>query len=647
MRVLRISHSATVSAWRGRERALRARGHDVTLLTARQWHAGGTETTLTAGDETGTIPVRTWGRHPALFIFDPRPLWRAFAEEWDIVDVHEEPFALATAEVLAIKALRRCRAPYVLYTAQNLRKRYPFPFRRFEHVALRHASGIAACNAQAARITEAKGFPGRARVIPLGVDVSPRLAESPRRTSPHITAGFAGRLVPEKGVAVLLEAVAREPRLRARIAGSGPSADELHRTAERRGIAERVEFLGPLHPNALPDFYRSVDVLAVPSIATARWTEQFGRVAVEAMACGTPVVASDAGALPEVVGGAGLLTPEGDPAALAHALIEAAGPQRETLRAAGFTRAAECTWDAVADRYLDLYRSADRAASADRRDIEIIVVAYGEPGLLRAALEPVRHMPVTVVDNSSLGEIADLCAELGIRYVDPGSNLGFGAAVNVALADRLAPGADVLLLNPDARIAPDQIEVLRDALHADRRLASVGPSQVDEAGRAATVTWAFPSPAGAWLEAVGLGRFRRGPRFVIGSVLLLRAEALDQVGGFDERFFLYAEETDWAYRAHLLGWHHAKVDGARAVHVGAATSSDARRRELYFHASQERYLRKHHGVWGWQLARLGIWVGAAARGLVLSGDRSTVARRRAAIYRASPLRAEAWAERAR
>ena len=88
MRVLRISHSATVPAWRGRERALRAMGLDVTLLTARHWDAGGAEVTLSAYEEPQTVPVDTWGRHPALFVFSPVPLWRALGEQWDVVDIH-------------------------------------------------------------------------------------------------------------------------------------------------------------------------------------------------------------------------------------------------------------------------------------------------------------------------------------------------------------------------------------------------------------------------------------------------------------------------------------------------------------------------------------------------------------------------------
>ncbi|WP_426326159.1 glycosyltransferase [Microbacterium sp. E-13] len=648
---MRVSHSAAVEEWRGRERSLRARGMDVELLSARRWHAGGAETALTpiAGEQA--IPVGTWGRHPALFLYDPRPLWRALGQRYDVIDVHEEPFSLATAEVLLLRWLRRNRAPFVLYTAQNLLKRYPPPFRWLERHALRRASGVSACNPAAARIAQSKGFPGRARVIPLGVDLE-RYASRPAKTetSDDVVAGFLGRLVPEKGVGTLLEAAALEPRLRVRIAGSGPSREHLEATIAARGLADRVELLGPVDPDDVPAFYRTLDVLAVPSIPRPGWTEQFGRVAVEAMASGIPVVSSDAGALPDVVGGAGLVVPAGDAAALAAALVEAATSRATELRQAGFTRAAECSWDAVARDYAELYESAtgraeEPASAGAHRALEVVVVAYGSPDLLRRALEPVRALPVTVVDNSSLPEIAALCDELGVRYLDPGRNGGFAAGVNVALRDRLVPGADVLLLNPDAVISADACAALHEALRADPALASVGPAQSDGRGHRARVEWPFPSPRKAWLEAVGLGRLQWGARYVIGSVLLLRAEALDQVGEFDERFFLYAEETDWAYRAHLLGWRHREIPSVNALHAGGGTSTDSRRREAHFFASQERYYRKHFGTVGWQSVRAAVFLGAAARSVLLRDDRRTVARRRAAIFWRSPAQVETQLDR--
>ena len=88
-----------------------------------------------------------------------------------MIDIHEEPFALATAEILLLRRLRRQRAPYVLYSAQNIDKRYPPPFRWLERWALRHAAGLSVCNSEAGRICERKGLPGPATLIPLGVDV--------------------------------------------------------------------------------------------------------------------------------------------------------------------------------------------------------------------------------------------------------------------------------------------------------------------------------------------------------------------------------------------------------------------------------------------------------------------------------------------
>jgi GT2 family glycosyltransferase len=271
----------------------------------------------------------------------------------------------------------------------------------------------------------------------------------------------------------------------------------------------------------------------------------------------------------------------------------------------------------------------------------VVVVAYGAPELVRGAIEPlVRDFPVTVVDNSSLPEIRAVAEELGAVYLDPSRNGGFAAGVNHALANRRAEGADVLLVNPDAVVSPTDVRELHRALLAAPDLASVGPLQIDGAGIPARVAWPFPSPTRAWMEALGLGFLRRREDFVIGSVLLLRAEALDDVGGLDERFFLYAEETDWAYRAHRRGWRHAVVSGARAMHLGGATSSDPGRRETHFHASQERYQRKHFGAGGWRAVRAAAVLGSVVRAVLLGGERGHEARRRLRLYVEGPVRAE-------
>ena len=164
-----------------------------------------------------------------------------------------------------------------------------------------------------------------------------------------------------------------------------------------------------------------------------------------------------------------------------------------------------------------------------------------------------------------------------MRYLDAGGNRGFGGGVNLALDDRLDPTADVLLVNPDAVVGADDVRPCTAPCSRTRRWPSWAPPRSTRRARRPGSGWPFPSPTRAWVEAVGLGRVV-GDRadFAIGSVLLLRSEALAQVGGFDEGFFLYAEETDWAYRAARLGWHHAVVPSVTATHAGGASSSDPR-----------------------------------------------------------------------
>ncbi len=666
MRVLRISHSAVVRAWRGRERALRDLGHDVRLLSAREWDEGGRSVPLVPDAGEDVVGVRTFGRHPNVFLYDPRPIWRALGEDWDLIDLHEEPCALATAEVLALRALRRVRTPYVLYSAQNIAKRYPVPFRWWERRALRDAAGVSVCNTEAAAILRGKGLTAPVHVIGLGVDVdrfSPAPgagpaasgATGPTRAAPAgrpVHVGYVGRLLaPHKGLDVLLDAAELEPRLRIAIAGGGPHEAALRARAQSPLLTGRVSFDGHLSGDALIDFYRGIDVAAVPSVAAPGWLEQFGRVAVEAMASGVPVVASDSGALPDVVGGAGTLVPPGDAGALAAALTAVLDePGRaDRMRADGLARSRRYTWEAVGGEYEALYRAALAGPhapgphAADHDDPEVVVVAYHSPELLARALAPLAvELPVTVVDNSGDPEVRRVAADAGARYIDPGANLGFGSAIDLVLLDRQRPGADLLLLNPDARIDAAAVRALHRHLRAEPDLAAVGPAQTDDAGNPARVLWPFPTPAGVWRQEVGLGvrSASDGDGFVIGSVLLLRAEALEQVGAFDEAFFLYSEETDWQRRARSAGWRSAVVPGVGARHVGAATSTDPVRRDTHFHASQERYFRKHHGPTGWALVRAAVVLGSLARS-PLPGDRGLAARRRLRLYLDGPLRAEA------
>lgn len=634
LRVLRVAHHGVVSAWRERERELRRRGVDVTLVSANRWNEGGKYIELDTERDAFVVGVDTVGSHPNGFLYDPRPLWRLLGQQWDLVDLHEEPCAAATAEILALMRLRRVGVPYVLYSAQNIAKRYPPPIRWTERAALRGTAGAYVCNTEAGLILQRKGLRTPASLIGLGVDLS---VFQPRdRTEPHtaLILGYSGRLETYKGVGVLLRAMAQLPDARLLIAGEGPERMALTTQADELGIADRVTFLGHLGSD-LPAFYRDLDALVVPSLPTPGWLEQFGRVVVEAMASGVPVVASRSGALPDVVADAGVLVRPGRAEEIAEAVNSLTDPARwRQLRAAGLVHCQQYSWEAIGERHRSFYEEV--LSPPPEATPQVVVVAYGSPEPLRAALAPLKGLSVTVVDNSSLPETRQLVEEHAGHYVDAGANIGFGAAVNLALAsldERGLGRSDVLLLNPDASISADGVDELAKALHAQVGTACIAPSQTDPSGaRVERVEWPFPSPLAAWLVALGLGRLERRRGFVIGSILLLNRLALDDVGRFDERFFLYAEETDWQKRAVDRGWRIGYAPNVRGTHVGGGTSSDENVRSELFHTSQLIYMRKHFGAAGALIARMAMVAGSLARVIVVKGEGRDNARWRLRFY---------------
>jgi glycosyltransferase involved in cell wall biosynthesis len=219
--------------------------------------------------------------------------------------------------------------------------------------------------------------PHRISVIPAGVDLS-RFCPGPANLGLRAALGlesdrpavlFMGRLVPEKGVYDLLRAFHHlrfqhglEPNLL--MVGGGRCEAGLRREARDLGLEERFHLTPPLPYEKTPEVYRLAEVFVLPSRCTRDWEEQFGMVLVEAMACGTPIVAADSGAISEVVGDAGLLVPPDSPVRLAEGIARVL--KEGDLRAAGIRRARENFSHLVVSRRIEeVYRSVlERAASA-------------------------------------------------------------------------------------------------------------------------------------------------------------------------------------------------------------------------------------------------------------------------------------------
>ena len=247
----------------------------------------------------------------------------------------------------------------------------------------------------------------------------------------------------------------------------------------------------------------------------------------------------------------------------------------------------------------------------------VLIVAYRCDDHLAGCLADLDADQVLVVDNGASGATQEIVEHAGARYLASPGNIGFAAAVNLGLGNTWDGQRDVLLLNPDARMASSDVAALQDALRAPgTRRAAVGPRLVGFDGNPQRASWPMPSPFQVWLDAFGLSRLWRGKRFVVGAALLLNGAALAALGGLDERYFLYAEEADWQLRAQRAGWTVAVVESVTAKHFGAASSRDDALRNALFHASGEKFARRWYGALGWQVQRFGALLAAARRSLV-------------------------------
>jgi glycosyltransferase involved in cell wall biosynthesis len=284
-------------------------------------------------------------------------------ERPDILHIDEESFNLATFQ--ALWHGKRLGARCLFFNWANLHRPVPPPFSWMERYVLTHADYAVAGNQEAAVILVTKGYRGKLTVLPqIGVDTG-RFRPAPPESAepeggPSLRIGYVGRLVPQKGIPDLLEAVAGlPPSVHLAITGSGVEEARLRERVAALSLADRVEFAGRVGSTELPDLYRRLDALVLPSRTWPNWKEQFGRVLVEAMASGLAVVGSDSGEIPKVIGEAGLIFPEGDVAALEEHLRQLLldpAMRREMGRRGRQRVLKHYSQKRVADGYLKVYR---------------------------------------------------------------------------------------------------------------------------------------------------------------------------------------------------------------------------------------------------------------------------------------------------
>lgn len=391
-RMLVVSHPAVLTVNQLVYAELANRGWSVDVVVPDQWrHEYGPVTPEALPAFEGRfhrLPVAFSGqaqRHT--YVARPTRLLRRLRP--DVVFLEQEAFSVAALQWG--RAAHRLGIPFGVQADENLDRRLPPPVRAWRSWVLRNAAFVAARSDSAGRLVTHWGARGDVLLVPHHVPEWPVLVRPP---SAAFRVGYAGRLVPEKGLDVLVDAVRRlSGEVELVVAGDGPLRDWLE--SVDLGSAT-LRLLPGVDHDAMGEAYAAMDTLVLPSRTTAIWKEQFGRVLVEALWCGVPVVGSDSGEIPWVIKrtGGGRVVAEGDAAALARVLEELrADPDQRRALADRGRRVVAATFSvpAVADALGEVLQQA--APNLDHRP-RVALVAHGvhdEGGMERACAELIRR----------------------------------------------------------------------------------------------------------------------------------------------------------------------------------------------------------------------------------------------------------------
>jgi glycosyltransferase involved in cell wall biosynthesis len=393
LRVLSVAHGGVHhGVGRMRYEALSCQaGLDLTLVVPERWHEYGV--TYHAEPQAGDIkvvvaPIRWLDAGPAKwYLHHYKSLGQILRQARpDVIHLWEEPWSVVALQALRLRDRLLPAAALMLETEQNILRRLPPPFEQIRRLTLRHTDLLVARQAEAEAVSRACGFTGPARYVRYGVDPAIFYPRPASRSGDGLTLGYVGRIVRDKGIFDVLDALVAGPGdVRFTLVGTGPDRAEFQARVHTLGLSGRVRVTDPQPPHQVAEFMRGLDALLLMSRTTPSWKEQFGRVIIEAQACGTPVIGSSSGAIPEVVGMGGWIIPEGDTAALAglfarlrHDRATCCGGERDRAAGLGLANVARhYTYRQIGAQLLDAYQTAAAARITSRRARPSSRISYG------------------------------------------------------------------------------------------------------------------------------------------------------------------------------------------------------------------------------------------------------------------------------
>ncbi len=385
MKILVASHTYIVDLNCEKLRALSRLQPDieVTVVVPKKWRPGGVQNKIieTEYRDEGNfriVPVSNFSQnHQGLLTFGSDLINLLGKFRPNIIHVEQGSRGLAYAQMITLNAFLGLKAKNVFFTWWNLPYNLKFPVSVLENYNLDNSHGIISGNQDGAEILRDRGYEGPIKVMPqLGVDETlftpksqPELASKVGLEPDDFVIGFVGRFVPEKGIMTLLDALVKikDKSWKFLLLGRGELKEEILQKAEEKGIKDRIILIESVPHDQVADYINLMSTLILPSETTYKfktltsvgWKEQFGHVIIEAMACKVPVIGSDSGEIPHVIGDAGLIFPEGNAEELANRLEQLIdNPDlTENLAQMGYAKAmAQYTNIALAKQQLEFYQ---------------------------------------------------------------------------------------------------------------------------------------------------------------------------------------------------------------------------------------------------------------------------------------------------
>ncbi len=371
MRVLVLSHSYIMKPYRRKFTLIAAKPNIIVrVLTPNKWYESFQEINFSPDENTDceevACPIRFSG-YGSRFYYRGNIAKHFKDFKPDIIHLEEEAWSLNALQTVRLKRKYCPNSRFIFRTSLSIpsKQRFgPLPI-WIEKRVFRETDIAFPLSKNAGEILKLRGYEGTQIPFPNGVDISLFNKRDMYQLKDTLgikdcfVIGYIGRIIQMKGIDTLIEAAAKlNFPYKLLIVGQGEDKPLFESLALNYQINEKIVWIDAVPPEKVPDYLNCMNTLILPSRTTSDWVEFFGRVLIEGMACEVPVIGSDSGEIPHVIGDAGFVFKEGDASELAEKIRKIADEHTlyKTFQKRGLERVQEFTWETIAQRTYDVYQ---------------------------------------------------------------------------------------------------------------------------------------------------------------------------------------------------------------------------------------------------------------------------------------------------